>query len=82
MQHRFRELSAAVRRALGRPEPEAFQLELAGPVVIRRSGPDDEAALERLAALDSRMLLEGSFLLVVVDGELVPRRRSTSAPSL
>jgi hypothetical protein len=39
--------------------------------LIRYSNVDDEAALARLAALDSRRLPEGSFLLAEIDGELV-----------
>jgi hypothetical protein len=49
----------------------AHQSEPARPLLIRQSGIGDEAALERLAALDSRKLPEGSFLLAEVDGELV-----------
>lgn len=71
MYRRIRELSAHVRRALGRHELKASQLELACPILIRYSGVGDEAALESLAALDSRTLPEGSFLLVEIDGELV-----------
>jgi hypothetical protein len=43
----------------------------ARPILIRQSGIGDEAALERLAALDSRKLPESSYLLAEVDGELV-----------
>jgi len=70
--HRFvRELPARLRRALGRHQLEAYQLERAGSFVIRYSCPGDQAALERLAALDGRSLPEGSFLLAEIDGELV-----------
>jgi hypothetical protein len=65
---RFLELSGRLRRAFGRYEPMPFQLEIAGPILIRRSGVEDQAALERLAALDSRSLPEGRFLLAEVDG--------------
>jgi hypothetical protein len=41
------------------------------PILIRRSGVGDSPALERLAALDSRTLPAGSFLLAEVNGELV-----------
>jgi hypothetical protein len=67
----IRELLARLQRAFGRHELCRFQLELAGPILIRHSGAGDRTALERLAALDSRTLREGSFLLVEVDGELV-----------
>jgi len=43
----------------------------AWPILIRPSTLLDGAALERLAALDSRSLPDGSFLLAEVDGELV-----------
>jgi hypothetical protein len=43
----------------------------AHPILIRRSGTGDEAALEGLAALDSRTPPESSFLLAEVDGELM-----------
>jgi hypothetical protein len=42
-----------------------------GPILIRYSRDDDHVALERLAALDSRTLPKGPFLLAEVDGELV-----------
>ncbi len=67
----FRKLPDRLGRALGGHELEAFHLELAGSILIRRSEASDGAALERLAALDSRTLPEGSFLLAEVDGELV-----------
>lgn len=66
-----RERSARLRRALGRDEPRAFGLEPARTILIRYSNADDEAALARLAALDSRRLPKGSFLLGEIDGELV-----------
>ena len=68
---RLLKLPDRLRRALVGHEPEAFQLELAGSILIRYSEAGDGAALERLAALDSRTLPEGSFLLAEVDGELV-----------
>ena len=49
----------------------AYHCESARAILIRHSGIGDEAALERLAALDGRTLPEGSFLLAEVDGELV-----------
>jgi hypothetical protein len=67
----LRKLHPNLRRRLGRAEPRPFQLELEGPILIRNSGVSDQAALERLAALDSRKLPEGTFLLAEIDGELV-----------
>jgi len=49
----------------------AYHLELEEPIVIRHSGCGDETALTRLAALDSRTLPAGSFLLAEINGELV-----------
>ena len=60
-----------IRPALVRHEVGARHLEPARPILIRHSGVGDQAALERLAALDSRTLRAGSFLLAEVDGELV-----------
>jgi hypothetical protein len=40
------------------------------PILIRRSKLYDAPALARLAALDSRKLPEGPFLVAEVDGEL------------
>jgi hypothetical protein len=60
-----------LRPALARHDVGAYQSEPARPILIRQSGIGDEARLERLAALDSRKLPEGSFLLAEVDGELV-----------
>src|SRR6266508_2652779 len=56
--HRIRDLPARLRRALGSPGHRVYHLELEGPILIRYSGVGDEAALERLAALDSRTLPE------------------------
>jgi hypothetical protein len=58
-----------------RNDPEAFQLELAGSILIRYSEAGDRAALERLAALDSRTVPEGSFL----QAGYVRRHRATRA---
>jgi hypothetical protein len=70
--HRFvPELPARLRRALGRHELVARRLERARSFVIRFSCPGDQAALERLAALDGRTPPKGSFLLAEIDGELV-----------
>jgi len=38
-------------------------------MIIRRTTPDDAAALQRLAALDSKKPLRGDALVAVVDGE-------------
>jgi hypothetical protein len=40
-------------------------------MIIRRTTPDDAAALERLAALDSKRPLGGDALAAVVDGQIV-----------
>ena len=40
-------------------------------MMIRRTTPDDAAALMRLATLDSKEPLEGDALVAVVDGELL-----------
>jgi hypothetical protein len=53
------------RRAAEGREPERSAL------LLRGSRIGDEPALERLAALDSRELPEGGFLLAEADGELV-----------
>ena len=39
-------------------------------MIIRRTNPDDAAALARLAALDSKLPIEGDALVAEVDGEL------------
>ena len=69
--HRPRELPARLRWVLRRHEPRTFQPELTGPLLIRYSRVGDRAALERLAALDSRTLPEGWFLIAEIGGELV-----------
>lgn len=72
MLHRVRELSRLLARSLvGWRRPISCEVELTGPILIRYSRGDDRVALERLAALDSRMLPTGRFLLAEVDGELV-----------
>ena len=40
------------------------------PVTMRVAGPGDEAALQRLAALDSQRAPEGDVLVAEVGGEL------------
>jgi hypothetical protein len=40
-------------------------------MIIRRTTPDDTAALRRLATLDSKRPLESDALVAVVDGELL-----------
>jgi hypothetical protein len=72
MLRRVRALSAHLSHALARRRrSSSFQDELTGPILIRYSREDDRLALERLAALDSRMLPKGSFLVAEVDGQLV-----------
>jgi hypothetical protein len=65
-------------------------------LVLRTSASDDERALERLAALDSRQRPTGTFLVAEVEGDLVaaaplggdsapfsdPFRRTTSVVEL
>jgi hypothetical protein len=63
-------MSSRLRRITSRDAPRA-PVELFEPLVIRYGRKGDRAALERLAALDSRKLAAGSFLLAEVDGELV-----------
>ncbi len=53
-------------REQGSPQPE-----LTGSLTIRRSDRDDTRALRQLAALDSRPLPAGAFLLAEIDQELV-----------
>ena len=67
---RLHDLSSWLCRITSREAPGA-PLELVEPILIRYSRDGDRAALERLAALDSRRLAEGAFLLAEVDGELV-----------
>jgi hypothetical protein len=42
-----------------------------GTMIIRRTTPDDEAALYRLAALDSKRPIDGDALVAEVDGRLL-----------
>jgi hypothetical protein len=66
---RLRELSSRLRTIGHRytpPQPDLLQA-----VLIRYSTNSDAAALARLAALDSRKLPEGPFLLAEAEGELV-----------
>lgn len=64
---RFREpyhlLRSARRHAMAQPN-------VLKAVLIRDSQDSDRVALERLAALDSRRLTEGTFLLAELAGEL------------
>ena len=69
--HPARKLPALLRRALGSKNVPAHHLDLDRPFLIRESRAGDEAALERLAQLDSRKLPEGSFLLAEIHGEVV-----------
>jgi hypothetical protein len=64
-----RDLCSHLRR---RPIGDApAQLDPWAPILIRYSRDEDRAALEGLAALDSRKLADGAFLLAEVAGELV-----------
>jgi hypothetical protein len=63
----LRELSSYLGGISSRDVPA----QLSEPVLIRYSRDDDRAALERLAALDSRKLAGDAFLLAEVEGELV-----------
>ena len=45
--------------------------DLGGPILLRRSRPDDTTALRRLAELDSQSLPAGAFLLAEVGDVLV-----------
>ena len=56
---------------LGRRAPRAYRAEPGDAIVMRRSVSSDHAALERLAALESRRLPDGVFLVAEVDGEVV-----------
>jgi hypothetical protein len=72
MPHRVHELSAHLSQAIARwRKPISFEVEQNGTILIRYSRDDDQVALERLAALDSRRLPKGPFVLAEVDGELV-----------
>jgi hypothetical protein len=59
---------SVTRRATRKRRPQRAP---ADALVLRRSQDGDQAALERLAALDSRELPAGTFCLAEVDGELV-----------
>jgi hypothetical protein len=67
MHGRVHNLSSRLRRPLGRERPRA-PLEPHEPLVIRYSREGERAALERLAALDSRKLAAESYLLAEVEG--------------
>jgi hypothetical protein len=72
MLHQALELAAHLSRTFTEwRNPLSFEVELAGPILIRYSRDDDQLALERLAALDSRMLPKGPFVLAEVEGEVV-----------
>jgi hypothetical protein len=70
MHRRLHALSSRLRRITSRDVPRV-PLEVLESVLIRQSRDSDRDALECLAALDSRRLCEGAFLLAEVDGELV-----------
>jgi hypothetical protein len=72
MLRRLRRRSAHLFQALARRRRrKPVEAELTSPILIRYSRDDDQVALERLAALDSRALPKGPFLLALVDGEPV-----------
>jgi hypothetical protein len=56
---------------LGRRASIAYRAEPGDAIVMRRSVPPDHAALERLAALESRRLPDRVFLVAEVEGEIV-----------
>jgi len=63
MLHRVRDLSGRLAQSLVRSRrPISFEVELTGPILIRYGRDDDHLALDRLAALDSRILPEGPVL--------------------
>jgi hypothetical protein len=70
MDRRLHDLSSRLRRLAKRDAPPA-PLEPLEPILIRSSRDGDRGALERVAALDSRTLAAGSFLLAEVERELV-----------
>jgi hypothetical protein len=70
MDRRLHDLSSGLRRLAKRDAPPA-PLEPLEPILIRHSRDGDRGALERLAALDSRTLANGSSLLAEVERELV-----------
>jgi len=64
--------------ALGRWPSIAYRAESGNAIAIRRNVPSDHAVLERLAALESRRLPDGAFLVAEVDGEVVDRDSARS----
>jgi hypothetical protein len=69
--HAIFELPARLRDALAlRREQNGYDAARCGAILIRHSGDRDEAALERLATLNSRRRPEGSFLVAEIDGRL------------
>ena len=56
---------------LGRRATAQDRAQPADSILMRRSEPSDDAALERLAALESRRLPDSVFLVAEVDGEVV-----------
>ena len=68
---RLARLAQSLLARLKRQDEKPRDLELERAIVIRTSGAVDRPALERLAALDSRKLPQGWFLLAEIDGELV-----------
>jgi hypothetical protein len=69
--HAIFEPPARLRDALARRrEQSGYDVARCGAILIRHSGDRDEAALERLATLNSRRRPEGSFLVAEIDGRL------------
>jgi len=58
-------------RFLGRRATTAYLAEPGDSILMRHSVASDHAALERLAALETRRLPDGVFLVAEVDGEIV-----------
>jgi hypothetical protein len=89
MPHRVHELSAHLSQAIARwRKPISFDVELNGTILIRYSRDDDQVALERLAALDSRRLPKGPVLArrgrwrACRRGAARSRRRASERPLL
>jgi hypothetical protein len=66
-----RQLERATRAALARTARAAGRSQADVPVSLRLCTVHDDVALERLAALESRMLPSGSFVVAEVGGRLV-----------
>jgi hypothetical protein len=71
MLHHVRDSRARLSRVFRTQEAKAYGLELDGSILIWRKAASDHSALQHLAALASRELPDGWFLLAEVGGELV-----------